>query len=165
MSRFGQATEPSAMTPAALPAAQAGIPVLAAMRRGPRLSWLLPIAAAGMLALAVGALAQINGGATLERMLAPLAALQRPFVELVTASRGDGPDGAEYVLFLREGAAPSALTGFFREHPAVSYVSPGLLPGVAVVLIRGELAPSLAALRQQPQVRLALKSRLGMTCH
>jgi len=176
MSRLGHGSEsplaPPAMTPsvaqtmtAAAPSARAGTPTLGGPRWGARRSWLWLIAAAGALALAGGALAQVDGGALLERMLAPLAAVQQPFLELATASRGDGPDGAEYVIFLREGADSTALTGFFREHPSVRYVSPGLLPGVAVVHIQGELGPLLTALRGQPPVRLVLKSRLGMVCH
>ncbi len=158
-------TVPPTAAPTAPPTAQAGRPAPAAPRRRASRAWLWLTAATGALALALGALALVDNGALLERMLAPLAAVQQPLVELAENSRGDGPDGVEYVLFLRDGAAPATLAGFFREHPAVRYVSPGLLPGIAVVHIRGELAPALEALRGQPQVRLALKSRLGMVCH
>lgn len=173
MSRLGRASDPFAMTPSvpppvvpsALPAAQAGAPPGATRQRGrPRLRpWFM--VSAGAILLAVGALALVNDGALLERILAPLAAVEQPLVDIATNGRGNGPEGIEYVLFLREGLAPSSLAGFFREHPSVHYVSAGLLPGIAVVRIRGELGPALAALRDQPQVRLALKSRLGMICH
>ena len=153
---------PSSVMPAAPSVAQPGTPPIAARRwHSPRL-WLM--GSAGALALAAIALALANDGALLERILAPLAAMQQPLVDIATNGR-DGPDGVEYVLFLRDGAAPASLAGFFRDHPSVRYVSPGLLPGVAVIRIRGEPGPALAALRDQPQVRLALKSRLGMVCH
>lgn len=106
-----------------------------------------------------------DGGERMVRWLAPFSAYQMSLVELNAASRGDGPDGQEYVLFLREGAGPKSLSGFFRDHPAVRYVSPGLVPGVAVVHIRADVSAALGVLRAQPAVRLILKSRLGMVCH
>jgi hypothetical protein len=140
-------------------------PALAAKSSLGRWSWWIAGSAiAGLVALA--ALAFVGDGALLERMLAPLSFLQQPLLDLAAASKGeDAVDGAEYVAFLRDDKDVTALDGFFRSTPAVRFVSPGLLPGVAVVRIRGDVPTGVQALRNQPEVRMVLKSRLGMVCH
>ena len=102
----------------------------------------------------------------LEAWVAPLGVLGQPYVDLVVASQGgNGPEGAEYVVFLQDGASAERLTAYVREHAAVRYVAPGLFSGVHVVRLRGDAQSALEDIHRQPYVRLVLKSRLGMVCH
>jgi hypothetical protein len=140
-------------------------PLPRARRRG--LPWPLLLAGAAAVGLAGAmALAVVDEGRLLERWLAPLGFLQESLADQAAAARGEaGTDGVEYVIFLRELAPADALVPFFAANPSVRYVSNGLWPGVVVVRVRGDLAAGVTALRAQPSVRLALKSRLGMVCH
>jgi hypothetical protein len=133
----------------------------------PRGGWAPWAVGAALLGLAgIVVLATLGNGAILESLLAPLEFLQQPYLELAAASQGaDAAEGSEYVAFLADSREAAALDGFFRTHSAVRFVSPGLLPGVAVVRIRGAVSEGVSALRAQPEVRLVVKSRLGMVCH
>jgi len=135
-----------------------------AARRKPWGWWVLGSGALGMLGLA--SLAFVGNGAMLERVLSPFSFLQQPLIDLAAASKGeDAVDGSEYVAFLYEGREPAVLDEFFRTHPSVRFVSPGLFPGVVVVRVRGDVSSGVQALRDETPVRLVLKSRLGMVCH
>jgi len=123
------------------------------------------VGAALLAVAATAALAYAGDGALLGRWAAPLAALAQPFTGLAAGQGADAGNRTEYVAFLRDRHQAPALEGFFRAHPAVRFVSPGLLPGMAVVSIRGDPSAEVRALREQPEVRLVLKSRLGMICH
>ncbi|MFI5401296.1 MAG: hypothetical protein ACHQZQ_09630 [SAR324 cluster bacterium] len=149
------------------PATASGAPDRAASGAGRALSGGTPwfVGAALLAASATIALAYAGDGALLERWAARLVVLQQPFID-PTAGRGeDAGNGTEYVAFLYDRREAAALDRFFRSHPAVRFVSPGLLPGMAVVRIRGDVSAEVRALREQPEVSLVLKSRLGMTCH
>lgn len=114
----------------------------------------------------LGALAFVGDEQRLESWLTPLGALSQPFVDLAAASRGgDGPEGAEYVVFLEDGTPAESLQAYVREHATVSYVSTGFFSGVHVVRLRGDVQSTLAEIHRQPYVRMVLKSRLGMVCH
>jgi hypothetical protein len=152
---------PPANGPSALVAAAEAAPAARRMRSG--WAWAIGV---GVLAVAGAiALAGAGNGTLLERLLAPLTVLQQPYADLVASQGEDAATGAEYVAFLADGNEAPALDGFFRAHPAVRYVSPGLLPGMAVVRIRGDVPAGVQSLRDQPQVRMVFKSRVGMVCH
>jgi hypothetical protein len=155
------------MNPAHVSPAQQAAPVAAPPAAGSGTRALIAVSVAAALCLGtLIALAFVGDGKQLETWLAPLAALQAPLTDLSAASRGgDAVDGIEYVVFLRDGASHESLDGFFRTHSDIRFVSPGIIPGIAVVRIRGDVSPSLAALREQPHVMMTLNSRLGMVCH
>jgi|SRR5579863_9949641 hypothetical protein len=131
--------------------------------RGPTL-WL---GAAGLAVMVgIAALAWVDNGAVLQRWLSPLSAVEQPLGELAAASQGgDAISGIEYVAFLQDGRGPEALDTFFAGHPQVKFVSPGFFPGVVVVRIGGDITHGVASLKNEPVVRVLLKSRLGMVCH
>jgi hypothetical protein len=132
-----------------------------------RQAWIRGIAAyAALLALAAAGGAFLLAGDGSGRWMDTLSFLQRPFAELESAYRGgaDAADGAEYVVFTGSGGVPP-LRKYLEGHAAVRYVSAGLLPGVSVVRIRGDVKPALAELNRQPYVEMVLKARVGMVCH
>lgn len=149
------------------PATASGTPGEAAGGAGRVLSGGTPwfVGAALLAASATAALAYAGDGALLERWAARLAGLQQPFIDPAAGRGEDAGNGTEYVAFLHDRRQTAALVRFFRTHPAVRFVSPGLLPGMAVVRIRGDPSAEVRALREQPEVSLVLKSRLGMICH
>jgi hypothetical protein len=130
-----------------------------------RSGWVWAIGATVLAVAGVIALATAGDGTLLERVLAPLTILQQPYADLAASQGEDAATGTEYVAFLGDGNEAEALDGFFRAHPAVRFVSRGLLPGMAVVRIQGDVAAGVKTLREQPQVRMVFKSRLGMVCH
>jgi len=130
-----------------------------------RSPWVRGIAAYAILlilAAAGGAFFLVGGSSWLEK----LSFLQRPFLELEAAYRGeaDVSGSMEYVVFTDADEVPK-LRRYLEANANVRYVSPGVLPGISVVRIRGDVKPALADLNRQPFVEMVLKARVGMVCH
>ncbi|HUJ76560.1 MAG TPA: hypothetical protein VL359_16985 [bacterium] len=116
-------------------------------------------------AIVLAAALLLGGDQGQARWASSLAFFERPFLELANASLDQGSAGAEYVLFVRSATPEETLHAFFAAHPDIVYTADGILAGVKVVRLRGDVDADLAVLGKQPFVQMTLKSRFGMLCH
>ena len=75
----------------------------------------------------------------------------------------DGED--VYVVYFDEDTTEFERRNAIEEVPRVNFLQDGLLPGVSLVRVEGELSPALAALNALPRVSLVLKVTPQMICH
>ncbi len=127
--------------------------------------------AIGMIVLAVLVLGLVAGVLALERVASvrrwakeSFAVFVAPYAELLSAEVGRDYD-SEYVVFLSGDATPEALGAFLGAHPGVRFDREGDLPRTVVVIAADPTAAGLAALRDEPYVRLLVRNRGGFFCH